>query len=293
MSLVSRTYRPSRGLVIAAGLLVGLMSPAVADVSWEDGQPRFKSGRQGPNSYSSGSPFALGFPLEPTRPRYRSPELASGGPRPEIVASAPAAVRRETREVPGTVLIDTASRRLYYVIDDVTVYEYPIAVGREGFSWTGVETISRVQEWPDWFPPPEMRERDPRLPIKMTGGLRNPLGAKALYLGNTLYRIHGTNDTTSIGSASSSGCFRMRNEDVAHLASVVTIGATVKVLGSLPPPVPAPHPVRVSSAGDQARGGDLAGREPGTARALVPSPHLVRVGVTGETIVAPPPRRLR
>ena len=111
---------------------------------------------------------------------------------------------------------------------------YPISVGREGFTWTGTETISRIASWPDWHPPAEMRERDPRLPEKMTGGVRNPLGAKALYLGSTLYRIHGTDNERTIGRASSSGCFRMTNGHVVDLASRVSTGTTVIVLDKLP-----------------------------------------------------------
>ena len=121
---------------------------------------------------------------------------------------------------PSSIVIDTSGRRLYYVLGNKQAYMYPISVGREGFNWTGTETISRKQAWPDWYPPQEMRQRDPRLPEKMTGGTRNPLGAMALYLGTTLYRIHGTNDVKSIGQAQSSGCFRMMNASVVHLASV-------------------------------------------------------------------------
>ena len=112
---------------------------------------------------------------------------------------------------------------------------YPISVGREGFTWTGTEAISRVAEWPDWHPPEEMRDRDPSLPEKMSGGIKNPLGAKAIYLGNTLYRIHGTNDPKSIGRAASSGCFRMLNGHVVDLASRVQIGTPVTVVNRLPP----------------------------------------------------------
>jgi lipoprotein-anchoring transpeptidase ErfK/SrfK len=107
---------------------------------------------------------------------------------------------------------------------------YPVSVGREGFSWTGTEKITRVANWPDWHPPAEMRQRDPRLPEKMTGGVRNPLGAKALYLGNTLYRIHGTSDAKSIGRAASSGCFRMHNKHVVDLAGRVGVGTKVVVI---------------------------------------------------------------
>ena len=107
-------------------------------------------------------------------------------------------------------------------------------MGRDGFRWTGTETISRKHAWPDWHPPEEMRQRDPKLPEKMTGGVRNPLGAMALYLGTTLYRIHGTNDAKSIGQAQSSGCFRMMNAAVLHLAELAEIGTTVAVVSSLP-----------------------------------------------------------
>jgi lipoprotein-anchoring transpeptidase ErfK/SrfK len=134
---------------------------------------------------------------------------------------------------PASVVIDTSSRKLYYVLQGGRAYAYAISVGREGFTWTGREEISRKQPWPDWYPPEEMRQRDPKLPEKMTGGLRNPLGALALYLGTTLYRIHGTNDVKSIGRAQSSGCFRMMNSAVMHLASLVDVGTRVEVVHSL------------------------------------------------------------
>jgi lipoprotein-anchoring transpeptidase ErfK/SrfK len=136
----------------------------------------------------------------------------------------------------NSIVIDTGARKLYYVLADNRAFEYSIGVGRDGFGWTGTETISRKQAWPDWYPPAEMRERDPRLPVKMTGGIKNPLGAMALYLGDTLYRIHGTNDPKSIGRAESSGCFRMLNSAVLHLASITEIGTPVAVVGSLPKP---------------------------------------------------------
>jgi len=111
---------------------------------------------------------------------------------------------------------------------------YPIAVGREGFTWTGTEKVSKIVDWPDWLPPEEMRVRKPNLPLRMTGGIKNPLGVKAIYLGNTLYRIHGTNDAESIGEAASSGCFRMHNEHVVHLAKLIDATTTVHVLRRLP-----------------------------------------------------------
>ena len=165
--------------------------------------------------------------------RQPMPRLADGGPRPDIRPIAPDRVYFQSRYSPGTIIIDTAGRQLLLTQGDGTAFRYPISVGREGFSWTGEEKISRIAEWPDWHPPAEMRERDPKLPEKMTGGLRNPLGAKALYLGNTLYRIHGTNDAKSIGRASSSGCFRMLNGHVIDLADRVGVGTKVVVVSSM------------------------------------------------------------
>lgn len=161
--------------------------------------------------------------------------VADGGPKPSIRSIAPPTVPFYASYVSGSIVIDVKARKLYYVLGNTRAYAYPIGVGREGFSWTGTEKVSRVAEWPDWHPPAEMRQRQPELPEKMLGGLRNPLGAKAIYLGNTLYRIHGTNDAKSIGRAQSSGCFRMINEHVTHLASLVQIGADVSVVSSLRP----------------------------------------------------------
>ncbi|MDX2155629.1 MAG: L,D-transpeptidase [Hyphomicrobiaceae bacterium] len=179
--------------------------------------------------------------LEPEPPRRRGdfddgepmPRLADGGPKPAISPIPPERVAYGSRHTPGTIIIDTAGRQLLLIESPSTALRYPISVGRQGFTWTGEEKISRIADWPDWHPPAEMRERDPKLPEKMTGGLRNPLGAKALYLGNTLYRIHGTNDARSIGRASSSGCFRMLNGHVIDLASRVSVGAKVVVSSSL------------------------------------------------------------
>jgi lipoprotein-anchoring transpeptidase ErfK/SrfK len=134
----------------------------------------------------------------------------------------------------ASIVISTANRKLYYVLPDKQAYAYPISVGREEFNWTGTESISRKQAWPDWHPPKEMRQRDPKLPEKMSGGLCNPLGAMALYMGSTLYRIHGTNDVKSIGQGQSSGCFRMMNGAVMHLAGLVDVGTPVTVVSSQP-----------------------------------------------------------
>lgn len=177
---------------------------------------------------------AFGAGIEPDDQQVkRAVQLASGGPRPSIAPQAPQTVSF-SGYAPGTVVIDTAGRKLYYVKGGGTAYRYPIAVGKAGFAWSGTQKVSRIANWPDWTPPVEMRQRKPNLPVKMTGGLNNPLGAKAIYLGSTLYRIHGTNDTNSIGTAASSGCIRMHNGHVVHLAGLIGPGTTVKVLRGLP-----------------------------------------------------------
>ncbi len=158
---------------------------------------------------------------------------ADGGGRPGIVPVAPPKVVFGAGYPLGSIVIDTGARKLYFVTGPTTAFAYPIGVGRDGFSWTGTEKVSRIQDWPDWYPPADMRQRKPELPEKMLGGIRNPLGAKAIYLGNTLYRIHGTNDPKSIGKAESSGCFRMLNQNVLHLAALVQVGAQVTVVHSL------------------------------------------------------------
>jgi lipoprotein-anchoring transpeptidase ErfK/SrfK len=141
-----------------------------------------------------------------------------------------------TGEAPGTVIIDTGNTTLYYVLGQGRAIRYGVGVGREGFTWSGVQTISRKAEWPDWHPPTQMIARQPYLPRFMAGGPGNPLGARAMYLGSSEYRIHGTNDPTTIGKFVSSGCIRLTNEDVADLFSRVDVGTRVVVL-----PKGAPH----------------------------------------------------
>ena len=176
-------------------------------------------------------------------PQAQGGNVRDGGPRPEVAPKAPIVVAFNFPEyVPGSIVIDSGGRRLYFVLPGNRAFQYPISVGREGFAWAGTEKISRKQAWPDWHPPAEMRQRDPKLPVKMLGGLRNPLGAMALYLGNTLYRIHGTNDEKTIGRASSSGCFRMMNSAVLHLAQFAQVGTSVTVINKLPI-TPQPPPV--------------------------------------------------
>jgi lipoprotein-anchoring transpeptidase ErfK/SrfK len=141
-----------------------------------------------------------------------------------------AVVRLDTREAAGTVIIDTGNTTLYYVLGHGRAIRYGVGVGRQGFTWAGVQTISRKAEWPDWHPPAQMIARQPYLPRFMAGGPGNPLGARALYLGSSEYRIHGTNDPSTIGKFVSSGCIRLTNEDVADLFSRVNVGTRVVVL---------------------------------------------------------------
>ncbi len=224
----------SRILALVAGAgFIALAGPASAQSlsqfgSWGDAPER------------NSTPSYLGAPPV----MKQSAALSQGGGRPSISPKAPQTTSFPNGMQTGSVVIDTAGRKLYYTLSPTSAYIYPIAVGKEGFTWTGVERVSRIEDWPDWIPPAEMRQRKPGLPVRMTGGLRNPLGAKAIYLGNTLYRIHGTNDSKSIGSASSSGCFRMHNEHVVHLAEHVNASTLVYVMRRLPksgvvmPPAP-------------------------------------------------------
>ena len=163
-------------------------------------------------------------------------EQPETGPRKEL----PPQFRRQlvdyvTKEPPGTIIVDTPHTLLYLVLGNNKAVRYGIGVGREGFTWSGTERVTRMKEWPDWFPPKEMIERQPYLPRFMAGGETNPLGARAMYLGSTVYRIHGTNQPSTIGTFVSSGCIRLTNEDVEDLYSRVSVGTQVVVLpGALP-----------------------------------------------------------
>jgi lipoprotein-anchoring transpeptidase ErfK/SrfK len=180
----------------------------------------------------------------------------------EDAAEVPARLRRQvvaypTREIAGTIIVDTPNTYLYYVLGDGRAIRYGIGVGREGFTWAGTQSVARKQEWPDWHPPAEMIERQPYLPRMMAGGPGNPLGARAMYLGNTVYRIHGTNAPDTIGTRVSSGCIRLTNEDVSDLFDRVSIGTKVVVLPMRPINSPSmaeldrsiPPPLRAAATG--------------------------------------------
>jgi len=169
--------------------------------------------------------------------------LVAGAPCAPAFASAldsqlqpvASAIPRETvtfggSEAPGTIVIRTSERRLYFVLPDHQALRYGVGVGRPGFTWAGVTRIANKREWPDWTPPAQMLRRRPDLPRHMVGGIDNPLGARAMYLAGTLYRIHGSNEPDTIGQAVSSGCIRMTNDDVIDLYGRVKVGAKVIVL---------------------------------------------------------------
>jgi lipoprotein-anchoring transpeptidase ErfK/SrfK len=170
-----------------------------------------------PSSFASIGTFAV-------------PNSYSRGVSPDYVPIPREIVSYTSSHAPGTIVVNTAERRLYLVMEGGKAMRYGIGVGREGFAWSGTQTITRKAEWPDWRPPAAMLKRRPDLPRFMPGGEDNPLGARAMYLGNSIYRIHGSNEPESIGHAVSSGCIRMLNDDVADLYERVRIGTRVVVL---------------------------------------------------------------
>jgi lipoprotein-anchoring transpeptidase ErfK/SrfK len=195
------------------------------------------SGAANAQGVGQGFGQALGYaPNDPgafPRGYVQSPPATTNGADEDSVL--PERLRRtvvnfDSSEAPGTIIIDTGNTALYYVLGGGRAIRYGVGVGRQGFTWSGTQTISRKAEWPDWYPPAEMVARQPYLPRFMAGGPGNPLGARAMYLGNSEYRIHGTNDPTTIGKFVSSGCIRLTNEDVTDLFNRVTIGAKVVVL---------------------------------------------------------------
>lgn len=176
-------------------------------------------------------PF-LPLPYEAAPVPAPAPQVDAGD---EVRTEMPAHLKRQivsypSREAPGTIIIDTPNTYLYYVLGGGRAMRYGIGVGRQGFTWSGTQTVSRKVEWPAWTPPADMLARQPYLPRHMAGGPGNPLGARAMYLGSSIYRIHGTNDPTTIGGRVSSGCIRLTNEDVSDLYARVNVGTKVIVL---------------------------------------------------------------
>jgi lipoprotein-anchoring transpeptidase ErfK/SrfK len=222
---ICRPSRTANALILAGALLLApavLPSAASAQVLGYASTPQ--------NSFPSDNNMTVA----PADPALTDDGDGSASVLPERLQRANIAFN--TREAPGTVIIDTGNTALYYVLGQGRAIRYGVGVGREGFTWSGTQTISRKAEWPDWHPPAEMIARQPYLPRFMAGGPGNPLGARAMYLGSSDYRIHGTNDPSTIGKFVSSGCIRLTNEDVTDLFNRVNVGAKVVVL-----PKNAPH----------------------------------------------------
>jgi lipoprotein-anchoring transpeptidase ErfK/SrfK len=202
--------------LIIAGTLVGVCgansAPADPQTSGQQTSSQQMSGQQTSGQQTSGQVWSL-----------QTPFGIVYGLIPHEVVDYP------TTRAGGTIVVSTSQRRLYYVLGGGKAIRYGIAVGMEGYAWSGVSTITAKREWPDWTPTPGERKRFPTLPPHMAGGSDNPLGARALYLGDTLYRIHGTNEPWKLGGGVSSGCIRMSNDDITDLYNRAKIGATVIV----------------------------------------------------------------
>lgn len=223
MNALKKSLLPA---IAALPLVAGGTSGVHAQSAWSGGAPVYDSDVQRASAAAEAA-------REERRKSYGPtiyPKFMDGGEKPEIKPAEPPVVYFDQNEEPGSIIVDTQNRKLYYVLPDKKAYAYPISVGRDGFTWAGTERISRIAAWPSWTPPPEMHKRVPGLPITVSGGLKNPQGARALYLGNTIYRIHGTNNDRTVGRANSSGCFRLMNEHVVHLAGIAKVGTKVKVL---------------------------------------------------------------
>jgi lipoprotein-anchoring transpeptidase ErfK/SrfK len=192
------------------------------------GAPSSVTGSVQPPVGADGKPMVLSALPPDEQPEVGPAQLAPNLRRQEVTFP--------TKEPAGTLIVDTPNTYLYYVLGGGRAIRYGVRVGRDGFTWTGVQKISRKAEWPDWHPPTEMIERQPYLPRFMAGGPGNPLGARAMYLGSTVYRIHGTNQPSTIGKFVSSGCIGMLNEDVSDLFDRVKVGTRVVVLPGGPPP---------------------------------------------------------
>ena len=210
-----------------------------------------------------GKPMVLSALPPEEQPEVGPAQLAPNLRRQEVAFA--------TKEPAGTLIVDTPHTYLYYVLGNGRAIRYGVRVGRDGFTWTGVQKISRKAEWPDWHPPTEMIERQPYLPRFMAGGPGNPLGARAMYLGSTVYRIHGTNQPSTIGKFVSSGCIGMLNEDVSDLFDRVKVGTRVVVLpGGAPPASTATASAAPMPAAPGVAPTQLSGVTPGTQPTVVP-----------------------
>jgi len=237
------------------------------------GAPGAVTGSVSPPVGADGKPMVLSALPPEEQPEVGPAQLAPNLRRQEVAFA--------TKEPAGTLIVDTPHTYLYYVLGRGRAIRYGVRVGRDGFTWTGVQKISRKAEWPDWHPPPEMIDRQPYLPRFMAGGPGNPLGARAMYLGSTVYRIHGTNQPSTIGKFVSSGCIGMLNEDVSDLFDRVKVGTRVVVFPGGPPPgtatasaLPVPGPASAGVAPAQQMSG-VPGTQP-TVVPPLPAPVTVR-----------------
>ncbi|WFU71654.1 L,D-transpeptidase [Bradyrhizobium sp. CB2312] len=219
--------RVAIGAVAVAALGYGLLSGSASN------QPMQKP--PATQARASSTPVYVATPVHAPAPAPAPLPASAPLVEPPKAADGPGALVRQvvdyaSHQAPGTVIIDTGNTFLYFVLNDRQAMRYGIGVGREGFTWSGEQTVARKAEWPDWHPPTEMIGRQPYLPRFMAGGPGNPLGARAMYLGETEYRIHGTNNPDTIGKRVSSGCIRLTNDDVVDLYERVKVGAKVIVL---------------------------------------------------------------
>jgi lipoprotein-anchoring transpeptidase ErfK/SrfK len=238
------------------------------------GGPTGVTGSVQPPLGADGRPMVLSALPPDEQPEVAPAQLSPNLRRQEVTFP--------TKEPAGTLIVDTPNTYLYYVLGGGRAIRYGVRVGRDGFTWTGVQKISRKAEWPDWHPPTEMIERQPYLPRFMAGGPGNPLGARAMYLGNTVYRIHGTNQPSTIGKFVSSGCIGMLNEDVSDLFDRVKVGTRVVVMPGGPPPgtatasaQPVPGPAGAPPAPMSGAANGTAGLQP-TVVPPLPAPVTVR-----------------
>ena len=240
----NRVLRPPEAIGAPSGNVTGSVQPPVG---------------------ADGKPMVLSALPPDEQPEVGPAQLAPNLRRQEVAFP--------TKEPAGTLIVDTPNTYLYYVLGGGRAIRYGVRVGRDGFTWTGVQKITRKAEWPDWHPPAEMIDRQPYLPRFMAGGPGNPLGARAMYLGNTVYRIHGTNQPSTIGKFVSSGCIGMLNEDVSDLFDRVKVGTRVVVLPGGAPPASTTTASAAPLPGPNA--GPVAGTQP-TLVPPLPAPVTVR-----------------
>src|SRR5215213_1751411 len=226
-----RSFRSVGVIIATAGAVLGMQSASAQTLAYgATPSPRYPAAIFEPMLRQRNAPQQA-YAYAPAQQPHESIVAEPA----DSAAAVPAHLRRQvvdypTREAPGTIVVDTPNTYLYYVLGGGKAIRYGVGVGREGFTWSGVRWVERKAEWPDWIPPAEMIQRQPYLPRFMAGGEGNPLGARAMYIGGTVYRIHGTNAPSTIGHNVSSGCIRMLNEDVVDLFDRVKVGTKVVVL---------------------------------------------------------------